>query len=181
MTSDQLTPELIAKRLPLDEIPVIDLAPFLEGARSDRLEVAQEIGRACRHIGFFYVINHGISQTLVDAAFAEAKRFFDQPNDVKQEISIEQSAIHRGYFALGGENLDPAKQMEAGDFKEGIKIGNDLAADHPLVTAGTPLHGPNQWPADLPGWRETMESYYAALKQLGAELMRGFAPGAFDA
>ena len=113
MTSDQLAPELIGKRLSLEEIPVIDLAPFLGGTPEDRHEVAQKIGRACRHIGFFYVINHGVPQSLIDETFAQAKRFFDLPAERKEEISIERSAIHRGYFSLGGENLDPAKQKEA--------------------------------------------------------------------
>ena len=175
MTSDQLTPVLIGKRLPLDEIPVIDLAPFLGGTPEDRREVAQQIGQACRHIGFFYLVNHGVPHALIDETFAQAKRFFDLPAERKQEISIERSPIHRGYFSLGGENLDPAKQKDAGDFKEGIKIGRDLPLDHPLVVAGTPLHGPNQWPANLPGWRAAMETTYATLSNLGSKLMGGFA------
>ena len=175
MAQHQLAPDLIAKRLPLEEIPVIKLAPFLEGRPDDRLAVAHKIGHACRHIGFFYIVEHGVSQSLIDETFAQAKRFFDLPDAVKQEISIDRSAVHRGYFSLGGENLDPAKQMVAGDLKEGLKIGRDLPLDHPLVAARTPLHGPNQWPANLPGWRETMEACYGALSDLGFELMRGFA------
>ena len=76
---------------------------------------------------------------------------------------------------MGGENLDPEQQTEAGDLKEGLKIGRDLPLDHPLVVAGTPLHGPNQWPEALPGWRQAMEAYYAALTDLGRSVMHAFA------
>ncbi len=166
---------LVAQRLPLEKIPLVDFGLFRSGTAADRRRVAAEIDRACRNIGFFYVVNHGVPRALVEAAFAQAKRFFQLPSAEKALISIARSPCHRGYFALGGENLDPAQQTAAGDFKEGIKIGRDLAADHPLVLAGTPLHGPNQWPSNLPGWREVMEDYYAALSSLGRDLMAAFA------
>lgn len=174
-TSSQIDPSLTGKRVPLDEIPIIDFGPFLTGGEEERRQTAAEINRACRNIGFFFVINHGIEQALIERTFAEAKRFFALPRAEKERISIDRSSCHRGYFALGGENLDPAKQTEAGDFKEGLKIGRDLPPDHPLVVEGTPLHGPNQWPENLPGWREAMEAYYRALSGLGRQIMHAFA------
>jgi isopenicillin N synthase-like dioxygenase len=171
----QLDPSLIAARVSLDEIPVIDVSAFLHGDAAARAAVAQKIGDACRNIGFFYVINHGVPEALVANVYAQSKRFFALPAAQKAEIAIENSACHRGYFQLGGENLDPARQKAAGDLKEGVKIGRDLPATHKLVTAGTPLHGPNQWPANPPGWREVMEDYYAAMEFLGRELLHAFA------
>ena len=56
-------------------IPTIDLGGF----RTDRAElvrVAREVGAAARGIGFFSVVNHGIPQALIEATFAEARRFF---------------------------------------------------------------------------------------------------------
>lgn len=167
--------DLRGAAVPLDAIPVIDFGPFRSGDLAQRRRVAGTIGRACEEIGFFYLRNHGVPEALVAQTFAEAKRFFDLPEDRKREIAIEASPCHRGYFALGGENLDPGKQREAGDLKEGIKIGRDLSQDHPLVRAGIPLHGPDQWPSGLPGWREAMQAYYDRLCDLGRTLMRAFA------
>jgi len=174
-TLAELDPSLVGARVPLDEIPVIDFGPFLHGTAEQRKAVAIRIGEACRNIGFFYLAHHGVADALVANVFAEAKRFFDLPLERKREIAIEKSPCHRGYFALGGENLDPKQQIETGDLKEGIKIGRDLAAEHPLVKAGTPLHGPDQWPTGLPGWRETMQRCYDALVGLGREIMHAFA------
>ncbi|HVG82734.1 MAG TPA: 2-oxoglutarate and iron-dependent oxygenase domain-containing protein [Methylomirabilota bacterium] len=171
----QLDDSLTGARLPLEEVPLVDFGPFLEGPASERKRVALEIGRACRDIGFFYLVHHGVPQRLVDRVFAEASRFFALPLDRKAEIAIEKSRCHRGWFALGGENLDPSKQRQAGDYKEGIKIGRDLPLDHPLVKAGLPLHGPNQWPSGLPGWKDTMQEGYNALSRLGREIMHAFA------
>jgi isopenicillin N synthase-like dioxygenase len=170
----QLDPGLAAAQVPLSQIPVIDLAPFLHGTAAQRAAVARQIGEACRNIGFFYIINHGVLQTLIAETFAQAKIFFAQPAATKAEVAIENSSCHRGYFSTGGENLDPEKQKTAGDLKEGYKIGRDLGPDHPLVGANTPLHGPNQWP-NLPGWRETMTAYYDAMTALGREMLHAFA------
>jgi isopenicillin N synthase-like dioxygenase len=171
----QLDDSLTGARVPLGEVPVIDFGPFLAGSAAERKRVALEIGRACRDIGFFYVVDHGVPLALIERVFAEARRFFALPPERKAEIAIEKSPCHRGWFALGGENLDPAKQKETGDYKEGIKIGRDLPPDHPLVKGGLPLHGPNQWPSGLPGWKETMQEGYGALSRLGREIMHAFA------
>ena len=175
MNSVELDRSLRGERVALTEIPVIDFAPFLTGNLSTRKAVARQIGSACRNIGFFYLSNHGIAPALMERTFAESKRFFDQPLEAKMSIDIEQSPCHRGYFKMGGENLDPAKQTETGDLKEGVKIGRDLAADHPMVKAGLPLHGPNLWPNNLPGWQGAMQSYFDALNGLGRQIMHAFA------
>jgi isopenicillin N synthase-like dioxygenase len=171
----QLDANLVAARVALDEIPIIDLAPFLNGGLAARLAVARRIGEAAKKIGFFYVVNHSVPAALVADVYAEAKRFFELDAAVKAEIAIEKSSCHRGWFMVGGENLDPSKQKKAGDLKEGVKIGRDLGPEHELVKAGTPLHGPNQWPSGLPGWRETMQRYYDAMEALGRELLHAFA------
>jgi isopenicillin N synthase-like dioxygenase len=170
----QLDPALKAARVSLAEIPVIDIAALRDGPAAARAETVGAIGAACRDIGFFYVVNHGVDAALVARVFAEAARFFALPEAEKAEIAIEHSACHRGWFMVGGENLDPAKQKAAGDLKEGVKIGRDLGPDHPLVQAGTPLHGANQWPS-LPGWREVMQNYYDELEALGRILLGSFA------
>jgi isopenicillin N synthase-like dioxygenase len=170
-----LDPSLVGERVSLDAIPLIDFGAFRAGDAAARRQVARRIGEACRNIGFFYVANHGVADDLIQRTLAEAKRFFALPPERKAEIAIEKSPCHRGWFRLGGENLDPAKQTQAGDLKEGIKIGRDLAPDHPLVQAGLPLHGPDQWPSGLPGWKETMLECYGALSGLGRAIMRAFA------
>src|SRR5207245_7789672 len=76
----------------------------------------------------------------------------------------------RGYFRVGDE-LTSGRP----DQKEGLYFGAELAADHPLVRAGTPMHGPNIFPAGLPGFRETVLDYMAALTRPGHGLMAGLA------
>ena len=76
----------------------------------------------------------------------------------------------RGYFRVGDE-LTSGKP----DQKEGLYFGAELPADDPRVLAGTPLHGPNLFPAEPAGFREAVLEYMAALTGLGHRLMAGLA------
>ncbi|HEX8204398.1 MAG TPA: 2OG-Fe(II) oxygenase family protein [Isosphaeraceae bacterium] len=76
----------------------------------------------------------------------------------------------RGYFRVGDE-LTSGKP----DQKEGLYFGAELPPDDPRVLAGTPLHGPNLFPAEPAGLREAVLEYMAELTGLGHRLMAGLA------
>jgi isopenicillin N synthase-like dioxygenase len=166
---------LHATSVALDEIPVIDFGPFLWGDDAARRVVAAQIGDACRNIGFFYVANHAVPWATVERFFGLCAEFFAQPVEVKRAIAIEQSTCHRGWFSVGTENLDPAKQTVDGDLKEGIKIGQDLPANHVYVAEGVALHGPNQWPARPADFTPTARELIGLLTNLGRHVMHAMA------
>jgi isopenicillin N synthase-like dioxygenase len=174
-THHELDAALLAERVAVDAVPVIDIEPLRSGDLAGRQAVARSIGAACKDIGFFAVVNHGVPADLVARTFDVCRRFFALPVEDKAHIAIEQSPCHRGWFAVGGENLDPAKQQYAGDFKEGIKIGQDLPVNHRYVVDGIALHGPNQWPAEPVDFTPTLREYCAALTTLGRRIVRAFA------
>jgi isopenicillin N synthase-like dioxygenase len=76
----------------------------------------------------------------------------------------------RGYFPVGDELTSGQP-----DLKEGVYFGAELGEDHPMTRAGVPMHGPNLFPPNIPGFRETVLEYMAAMTELGHVLMRGFA------
>lgn len=155
------------------QLPVISFAAYAGGNKAARLALAEEIDAAARDAGFFYLTNHGIDPTIIEATFAAAETFFDLPEADKAAIAIANSSCHRGWFRDGEEALDEVNHPQ-GDYKEGIKIGQDLPPDHPRVRDGLPLHGANQWPK-LAGWQETMTQCYRACENLGHQLMACFA------
>ncbi|XP_068638221.1 2-oxoglutarate-Fe(II) type oxidoreductase hxnY-like isoform X2 [Aristolochia californica] len=113
--------------------------------------------QACLDSGFFYVINHGISQEFMDEVFEQSKKFFDLPIDDKMKLLRNEK--HRGYTPVLDEILDPDNQVE-GDYKEGYYIGVEVSEDDPQ--SEKPFYGPNVWPSEdlLPGWRQKMEKYH---------------------
>ena len=150
-------------------LPVIDIAPLISGA-PDRNRVAAQIGAACRAHGFFYVTGHGVYAALVQRLEDLSRRFFELPEETKMQWRMALGGrAWRGFFPLGGE-LTSGRP----DWKEGLYLGTELPASHPLVQAKTPVHGPNLFP-DVPGLRETILAYMAAVTQLGHRLMEGIA------
>ncbi len=168
-------PSLLGQRVVVDQIPVIDIAALLHGSLAERHEVAAQIGSACKDIGFFAIVNHDVPAALVERTFAMCAEFFALPTEVKSEIHIEQSPCHRGWFSVGGENLDPAKQTYAGDFKEGIKLGQDLPPNHRFVRDGIALQGPNQWPSDPAAFTPTLREYMGVMSNLARRVVSAFA------
>ncbi len=150
-------------------LPLIDVAPLVAGT-SGRDAVAAQIGAACRAHGFFYVTGHGVDAALVRRLEDLSHRFFALPEDTKMQWRMALGGrAWRGYFPLGGE-LTSGRP----DWKEGLYLGTELPATHPRVQAKTPVHGPNLFP-DVPGFRETILDYMAAVTQLGHRLMEGIA------
>ncbi len=142
------------------EIPIIDIADLSAGDPAARRACGRLIGEACRDVGFFYVVNHGIAQTRIDEVFAAAQRFFALPEAEKMAVALARSPFMRGYFA---------------DYKEGFDMALDLPLDDPDVVARKPLHGPNQWPPRPPEFRAIVQRYFDELIALGRTLSRGFA------
>ena len=151
-------------------LPVIDMASLFERSyAAGHREVADEIARACRTHGFFYLIGHGVGPEVLAALEAESRAFFGRPPDEKLRIAMARvGRAWRGYFPVGGE-LTSGRP----DLKEGVYFGTELAADHPRVRAGLPMHGANIWPGTPGGLRPAVEAYMSATTRAAAALMRG--------
>lgn len=151
-------------------IPIIDLTPLREGG--DGLEkVAAEIGAACRGIGFFYVVGHGVPQELIAGAFQASADLFAAPDAIKDAARFSGTSGNRGYIPMKGEALDPDKPS---DLKEAFNIGLDLSPDDPEILAGVRFRAVNLWP-EVAGFRDTMLAYFDATWLLGRQLHRAFA------
>ncbi len=152
-------------------IPVIDLEPLRCGGEAGLAKVAAELGQACRGVGFFYVVNHGVPAELIAEAFAKSRAFFAEPIAGKLEIAIDVVGANRGYSGFMREALDPSHGR---DKKEAFNIGLDLAPDDSGLLAGEPFRALNAWPR-TPGFRETFLTYFDACLTLGGEIHRAFA------
>lgn len=148
-----------------DSIPVIDVAPLLDG--SDKMAVARKIRWALSNAGFMYVKNHGISQDFVDGVFDVTRRFFDLPMEQKMALHVSNSDVAlRGYIEPFGENTDPGKTR---DLKECFDIGPERAQ------LEGPFFGPNQWPAGFRDFQDRVYGYHQKMVTLSRQLLRGIA------
>lgn len=123
-------------------------------------------------MGFFYVTGHGIDQGLIDDTLAVAKQFFALPEADKMAIEMVNSPHFRGYNRQGNEftraQRDWREQVDIGAEREALAT---VPSDQPWMR----LRGPNQWPANLPAYKETILRYQAAAANLAIRLIKTFA------
>lgn len=171
----------------MPDLPIVDVAPLVAhaaGGEATSAEVAAgaAIDAACRELGFFLVRGHGIDLAAQASLDRAARTFFALPDEEKAAIAMARGGrAWRGWFPEGGE-LTSGRP----DHKEGLYFGAELAADDPRVVAGTPLHGPNLFPAQPAELRGAVLAWIGAMTALGRALARGVAlglglpPGWFD-
>ncbi|EHA54315.1 naringenin 3-dioxygenase [Pyricularia oryzae 70-15] len=146
-------------------IPVLDLS--LASSPTTKPAFLADLRSALMEVGFLYLKNVGIPDSLFASAISHGRAFFELPLDEKLKIEMKNAPSFLGYSRLSAE-------VTAGaiDHREQI----DLSTEHVVPTApDTPryynLLGPNQWPdeAALPGFRDTFTAYMTAM---GAVSMR---------
>src|SRR5579863_9258741 len=136
-------------------LPILDLSSWRETDPASQMRIGAEAGAACRNVGFFYVVNHGVEGDLVARAFAQSRRFFALPLADRQALAIERIGGNRGYSGMLHEALDPGRGP---DMKEAFNVGLEVAPDDPQLLSGQPFRSLNAWP-DLPGFRKTLLAY----------------------
>ncbi|MEM8621322.1 MAG: 2-oxoglutarate and iron-dependent oxygenase domain-containing protein [Actinomycetota bacterium] len=146
-------------------VPVIDIGGLRSADIEKRRAVANEIGTACETIGFLTVVGHGVSHAIVDEAFAQTRRVFELPMDIKMASAWDDDHVNRGYDPPGNQRLDDGS---APDNKEAWAFSSSE------LTGSSPMQGENVWP-DLPGFRTPIEEYHDAAMALCGRLLQAIA------
>lgn len=154
------------------KIPIIDVGPYLAGAPGALEATAKAVGAASESIGFYFIGNHSIRQSLIDRVFAQAQRFHELPLEKKLEVQAVGKVI--GYLPLGGQTQNTSIYAKStySDASASFYIKREFAADDPDRLAKKPWVADNRWPADLPGFRETCLEYHDAMTELGHKMLR---------
>ena len=145
-----------SRRLAFKEIPIIDLSLLVSGNRDNA--AVEEIGKACREVGFLYVKNHGIPKKLINDILAAGREFFERPLVQKEEVLLDTRI--RGYLPLGYRSYE-GESIAATSNQEGFWMG----PDRPLKSYNR-LDGPNLWPENSQSLRNSLEAYYKAATTL---------------
>jgi isopenicillin N synthase-like dioxygenase len=153
-------------------IPVIDIAPFRDGM--DRAAVAEQWDAAMRQTGFAAIAGHGLRGDLLDGVYTQAQRFFARPLEEKTRLSFAERGRGQGYLPLRSETVGRGRDAGAApDLCESLTFANPrFDAASPDTVLDARLYRANLWPDDMPGFRETVEAYIAAGRDLALTLMR---------
>ncbi|KNG86630.1 gibberellin 20-oxidase [Aspergillus nomiae NRRL 13137] len=169
------------------EIPIVDFSSWKNTQdQASRLRTAQELVKACQTVGFVYIINHSLSESVLNEAFDWMKRLFNLPEEEKMKRLILRvgqciGGIHGLDWRKSPRRCPPEmmkKQKESCErsqmskyvmaYLEVYDIGSDQNADQP-----------NQWIPDeaLVGFRAFMIKFYWECWTVGEELLRALAIG----
>ena len=152
-------------------LPVIDFTPFAcDGSAEARRSVASQLRAACVKTGFFYLVNHGVSEQEFEIAHDFGHLFFMQPRAEKQKIAKIHHPARQGWMATGGMNPDENPDPDA-DQKETLNLPRELLPGEP---PGNPVVGNGLWPdpARVPGFREFMSAHILKRVRIGQKLCR---------
>ena len=71
----QQTANSIPQHFSDEEIPILDFGPYLRGEDGALEGLAAELRHAQENVGFYFIINHMVSTSLIDRTHANLKRF----------------------------------------------------------------------------------------------------------
>ncbi|CAN6250562.1 unnamed protein product [Urochloa humidicola] len=150
------------KQLPSENLhplpmPVINLG-HLSLDSVTRSRVINDITKACRDLGCFQVINHRISQSVMDCAVKAASDFFELPSEAKEEFSSEDLRQPVRYDTSSKDSISMSRAF--------------------LKHYAHPLSDWIQyWPQQPPIYREYMGKYAAEVRRVALQLMEAILEG----
>ncbi|WVZ06710.1 hypothetical protein V8G54_020056 [Vigna mungo] len=117
-------------------LPIIDLSTLRDQSLVSRSTI-NEIRIACKEIGCFQVINHGIDQSVMDEALEVSTQFFNLPSAEKMRLFSED--VHKPYrigFTCGLQ----IRQTTVTYMKKSMEGRKHLPCPEPGLTLGIHPH-----------------------------------------
>lgn len=148
---DDQDPPIISDATCLPELPVIDMQSLVS---QDTVEL-QKLDLACKQWGFFQLVNHGVSNSLVEKVKSEIQEFFRLPMEEKKKFWQEPGDLE-GFgqaFVLSEEQkLDWADMFY-------------------VQTLPTHLRKPHLFPKLPLPLRDTLEAYSKKMKNVAIDIL----------
>ena len=160
-------------------IPTLDLGDYLAEKPGALDALADRLREAMENVGFYILVNHGVTLAQIEETLDAVRRFHAQPLDAKMALRGNEHNI--GYMAMN-TSLSRASQVDADaprlpNFVEAFFVKRELPADHPHVLANKLFRPANMWPPeeDLPGFRDTVLAYCRAMEALARKMLPVYA------
>lgn len=163
----------------MTDIPVIDVS-HLDSSAAANAAIEAALLDAYGTWGFGYVVGHPIPPDLIDRVFTASRAFHALPLEAKMNVELDRN--HRGFIPMR-VSTDVTSSVETAtkpNVSESFMMMRESAPDSAEVRAGDYLAGPNRWPERIPGFREALEEYNAAMTAFAHRLVARFAAALGD-
>jgi isopenicillin N synthase-like dioxygenase len=153
-------------------VPVIDVGALAAPDSAAYDQLCYDLGQAYSTVGFGYIQNHGVSNELIDGMIEATRAFHALPMAEKMKIELNQN--HRGFIPVRSAT-DVHSEIEVAqrpNHSESFIMMREADQQDPDVLAGVFLSGSNQWPANMPGFRERAIKYHYSLSRVARRLLQ---------
>jgi isopenicillin N synthase-like dioxygenase len=149
-------------------LPVVDLGELTSASQRRRGVAIRVLDDACRRVGFFQVVNHGIDDATLAGALEAMDAFFALPSSEKLDCRPPRATVNRGYAPVGSESLAYSLGLDAPpDLFEAFNLGPAAFAHEDLDES---YFAPNIWPVSLPMMPKKVGAYFEAVVELAHQL-----------
>lgn len=157
-------------------VPIIDISPAADGA-DGLAEVGRAVDEACRTIGFFVIVGHGVPEEVSDAVWSAAREFFDLPLALKRHSPAPSEDYAYGYSPVEGEVLARSLgDSTPPDLKESLNMG-PLELPAVIPPGAEAILAEPRWPEQPASLRPAWEAYFRAMADLAGRLLAIMAVG----
>jgi isopenicillin N synthase-like dioxygenase len=148
----------------MNRVPIIDLMGGKALSDEALRSIADQVGEALKHVGFFVIANCGIPPGLANQTREICRQFFELPEDQKLTERTPAKGRPQGYLPLGAVALASTHGNGKGppDLKESYTVRPDDASVF-------------RWPRSPEGFQSIVHAYYQEIDATGKTLLRVFA------
>lgn len=152
-------------------VPTIDLGGnCIDVSPLKKKNITLEIEKACKNVGFFYLVNHGIKSNIIDDITVLSKVFFKQSISEKKLIEHSNSIYNIGYVGIGEEG----SAYSSGDLHEGFDfVREDFYYGNELIKGDIRMIS-NQWPQNNNDFKKVFLEYANSVYLLAKNLFSFF-------
>jgi isopenicillin N synthase-like dioxygenase len=159
-----------------EEIPTLDISPYLSGRPGGCETVATQLRDISKTVGFFYLKGQGIPQGLVDRVFEESRRFHALPIAVKRAIPyFDTGGFKSGYQPCFKDDYQRTNINTISNAKPNLvakfSINRDGGSGGLSMSEEERQAHVNIWPEDLPGFKEALLAYHGSIEKLGRKFL----------
>lgn len=153
----------------VDEVPVLDLQDWHAGSEDGRKKIAGDMRFACEKVGFFFVRNHKVPDSVISDAFDCTKRYFDQSKEAKEKVPMSKD------YPYGYECAEVLVRSEEGKHGDEQKK-NDLKETFTICLGPegrqhATLKDP-RWPEEPSDAVPVLTKYYREVERVSEDLVR---------
>jgi hypothetical protein len=106
-------------------LPIVDLAPFFTGDEGGIARATEAMREACRSLGFFRAVNHGVPTELMARALDMSAAFFALPDEEKAKVRpVEgsQAPLAAGYGRHPAHLVDRYEYVRTCHPRHGVNL-----------------------------------------------------------